>query len=70
MAKWNIEKHAQFTKLQNEYNEFLNKDFPRISAVLEEAFQDKLTIGTVQNILRNATKLRAILKDWDRTVSS
>lgn len=70
MAKWNFEKQAKLTRLETEYYEFLEKDFPKIKAVLEGAFQDKLTDKTIQNILRNATKLRAILKDWDHSISS
>lgn len=70
MSSWNIEKHAQYTKLQADYTEFYSNELPFYVDNLSKFLNiPNLSISDTLSILEKATEIRAILKDWDRTVS-
>ena len=68
MANWNIQKRNMLSQLQEDQTEFYKTTFPKMVQQLQLMLGSVIDTQMVGDMIFNATEIRAMLKDWDRTV--
>lgn len=67
MANWNLEKQNQLHALQEDQRIFYSSTLPALVETFQSFMGASVDIQMVSDMILNATEIRAILKDWDRS---
>ena len=67
MANWNLEKQNQLHALQEDQRIFYSSILPEMVKTFQFMLGSAVDIQMVADMILNATEIRAMLKDWDRT---
>lgn len=67
MPTWNLQKRNMLSQLQEDQAEFYKTTFPKIVQQLQLMLGSAVDSQMVGDMIFNATEIRALLKDWDRT---
>lgn len=69
MANWNLQKQNALHALQEDQRIFYSSTLPALVETFQSFMGASVDIQMVSDMLNNATEIRAILKDWDRTTN-
>ena len=64
---WNLEKRNMLNALREEQANFYKIEHPKMMKQLQSMLGSVVDSQMVSDMLHNATEIRALLKDWDRT---
>ena len=64
---WNLEKRNMLNALLKEQANFYEIEHPKMLKQLQSMLGSVVDSQMVNDMLHNATEIRAILRDWDRT---
>lgn len=67
MANWNLEKQNQLHALQEDQRIFYSSILPEMVEAFQSMLGSAVDIQMVSDMILNATEIRAMLKDWDRS---
>ena len=67
MANWNLEKQNQLHALQEDQRIFYSSILTEMVKTFQSMLGSAVDIQMVADMILNATEIRAMLKDWDRT---
>ena len=67
MPNWNIQKRNMLDNLLEDQREFYEIEHPKMLKQLQSMLGSVVDSQMVNDMLHNATEIRAILRDWDRT---
>ena len=67
MANWNLEKQNQLHALQEDQRIFYSSILPEMVKTFQSILGSAVDIQMVADMILNATEIRAMLKDWDRS---
>lgn len=64
---WNLQKRNMLNSLREDQAEFYQIEHPKMVEQLQSMLGSAVDAQMVSDMIFNATEIRALLKDWDRT---